>query len=891
MNELGIALLWCVFQVTLLSLLAAGFYATMRRFGPRVGALVALTGVSLVIVLTLLAFSPWPRWSLASEGNADAPTSRVSSATESPPSSTITDLEQASPPGEAGVETGPAPEFASRSSLADFWHAILEEVPRSPDPAVKEDRLAWPTAVAGMALLGATLGVVRLFVGMIAVTRYRLESVSVKEPRITEILDVLLAELGCRRRPEMRESDAFFSAAAVGWRRPVILLPTTWRKWSDQQLRAVLAHEITHIQSNDFLACLLAQIGLALHFYHPLVHWLVARLRLEQELAADAVAAELTGGRHSYLTTLAAMALDQEDRNVVWPARAFLPAKTAFLRRIVVLRNSHRPARAASATSRAVAVACMILAGIFVAGLRPPAASQAIAQQPGSSDEEVPSAPGGVIDLSYVPGDAVVVAAIRPAAILERARQLGLNKMAELLVEQGSPFNVTLEGFEPDEVEQLTAFTDWSGGGEHVLVRTMEPVRLAEVVPAQAELKRVEGMTYFRARWRSYFQLDDRTIAVCPHPNESTFPPFFSQRAGDGPAFLSEEAWTPETDDLVVVAVNSEVIGAAVTEAGGAVGHSPTFVEFFRTPPHGEVKSAFLALQLRDRLSARATLSCKSDTGAAQVKKTLEAYSVIGQNLIVGQIARVADMGNVQEVCDEFFESIETVQEGSQVRATGEIRAEKDWGVRFAEQIAAAQAASRGAKSANNLKLLGIGMHNYHDTYKAFPSAVLYGPDGKTPYSWRVAILPFIGEGPLYDRYRFDEPWDGPNNRKLLAEMPTTYRHPSAPIDSQHASYFGLVGPGTVFDGEEASRIKDIMDGTSNTLMLVEAEREIPWTKPEDIPYEPDRPIPSLGFSERGFLAALCDGSVRFIRGSAREGALRLLITKADRTPIDFSEL
>jgi hypothetical protein len=75
----------------------------------------------------------------------------------------------------------------------------------------------------------------------------------------------------------------------------------------------------------------------------------------------------------------------------------------------------------------------------------------------------------------------------------------------------------------------------------------------------------------------------------------------------------------------------------------------------------------------------------------------------------------------------------------------------------------------------NQLKRIAVAMHNYHETYGRFPPAIGYGPDGKTPHSWRVALLPFMGHAELHKKYNFSEPWDGANNRQLLANMPTAY--------------------------------------------------------------------------------------------------------------------
>jgi hypothetical protein len=183
-------------------------------------------------------------------------------------------------------------------------------------------------------------------------------------------------------------------------------------------------------------------------------------------------------------------------------------------------------------------------------------------------------------------------------------------------------------------------------------------------------------------------------------------------------------------------------------------------------------------------------------------------------------------------------------------------------------------------------------MHNYHDVYRQFPPAVLYGPDGKTPYSWRVALLPFLDQANLYQQYKFNEPWDSENNRKILAQMPPVFRDPNEPETLMHASYFVLTGPDTVFSGKEGTEIRQITDGLSNTFMVVEAQRDIPWTKPEDIPYAADKPLPKFGgHYPDGFLALLCDGSVRFVSGKVNEKTTRLLITKGDGEPIPQENL
>src|SRR5262249_2598607 len=155
--------------------------------------------------------------------------------------------------------------------------------------------------------------------------------------------------------------------------------------------------------------------------------------------------------------------------------------------------------------------------------------------------------------------------------------------------------------------------------------------------------------------------------------------------------------------------------------------------------------------------------------------------------------------------------------------------------------------------------------------------------------SWRVLILPYIEEDRLYKQYRFDEPWDGPNNSRLLTQMPKVYQLPgdkTAP--SGHTYYQVFVSkpgpsPQALFSTDPNVRIRltAVMDGTSNTLMIVEAATPVPWTKPDDIPFDFNGPAPALGTHYRGGCnAALADGSVHFLSPSLSSTTLKALITR-----------
>ncbi|WP_435007813.1 DUF1559 domain-containing protein [Tundrisphaera lichenicola] len=198
--------------------------------------------------------------------------------------------------------------------------------------------------------------------------------------------------------------------------------------------------------------------------------------------------------------------------------------------------------------------------------------------------------------------------------------------------------------------------------------------------------------------------------------------------------------------------------------------------------------------------------------------------------------------------------------------------------------VQAAREAARRAQCVNNLKQIGLAFHNFHDTNNRFP-ADIRDKSGKPLLSWRVAILPFIDQVELYEKFKLDEPWDSPNNKALLAEMPATYVCPSRPrTEPGLTSYRGFSGKATLFDGGQGVAIPQITDGMMNTLAVVEARDPVAWSKPDDLPLGPDPAVPVEGAGSPhpgGFNALFCDGSVRFLKTTINPKTLRALITKA----------
>jgi RNA polymerase sigma factor (sigma-70 family) len=199
---------------------------------------------------------------------------------------------------------------------------------------------------------------------------------------------------------------------------------------------------------------------------------------------------------------------------------------------------------------------------------------------------------------------------------------------------------------------------------------------------------------------------------------------------------------------------------------------------------------------------------------------------------------------------------------------------------------------------ANKLRQIGLAFHEYVNVIQELPLHAIYGKDDKTPLlSWRVAILPFVGQKELYNRFKLDESWDSPHNKKLIAEMPEVYAPANAagkPGKGEEGRTYLQVftGPDSLFDGTKRMKFTDITDGLSNTLLVVEAKEPVTWTRPDDLKLpEAKQKMPAVGGQVKDRVSMLfCDGSVRVLPVPPRE-VLRALVTPAGNEIIDLENM
>jgi hypothetical protein len=199
---------------------------------------------------------------------------------------------------------------------------------------------------------------------------------------------------------------------------------------------------------------------------------------------------------------------------------------------------------------------------------------------------------------------------------------------------------------------------------------------------------------------------------------------------------------------------------------------------------------------------------------------------------------------------------------------------------------------ARRSKCKNNLKNIGLALHNYHDKYGTFPPAYIADSQGRPMHSWRVLILPFLDQQELYDEYRFDEPWDGPHNSKLSGRIIGVFNCPGSHETKLTAttttSYVAVVGQETAWPGERPVSFGDITDGASITLLVVEVKDSgIHWMEPRDLHTLQSAPLVNAqagqgisSFHAGGAHVLCCDGAVRFLNSSMPASQLRALLTR-----------
>jgi hypothetical protein len=204
---------------------------------------------------------------------------------------------------------------------------------------------------------------------------------------------------------------------------------------------------------------------------------------------------------------------------------------------------------------------------------------------------------------------------------------------------------------------------------------------------------------------------------------------------------------------------------------------------------------------------------------------------------------------------------------------------------------------SRVAQCHNNLKQVALAIHSYAKGRRGrLPAAIERDAKGNAIHSWRTKILPLLDHHAIYDRYRRDEPWNGPNNAPLFAARLEVFICPSdetATLPAPQTNYFAVNGQQTAWPDGEGLPLDEITDGANETILLIEAAgRSIAWAEPRDLTFDeaielltaPGKsPVSHTHISGAGFLEKGYGDNVEAIQVAFASGTVRALLLPISR--------
>ncbi len=484
-----------------------------------------------------------------------------------------------------------------------------------------------------------------------------------------------------------------------------------------------------------------------------------------------------------------------------------------------------------------------------------------------------------------MPADGVAVVSVRFAdlwnnAALKAAREKLVKKAPDFLEHAKKELGVS-----PDDVERLTAVMPSLEGAPNwaVFVTTTKPYDAKTVAAAVAPDGKEETVNGHK------LQLGANDFAVGFVTDRTFVRGLADQVRGILKGTEGKEG--PLTAALREAAGKHILVAGLDVEA--AAKKAPPSLPPDAAPfkPLLKAKNALLTVDLGDEVKADLRLTFDGEADAKQGEEAVNAGLDMARAALVMQMQQMQSNKDLAEVVgllkdvQSGLRAAKVERSGAAVQVTGSVKidAEKT-SVALLDGVQKVREAAARMQSVNNLKQLALAVYNYQDAYQHFPANAIYDKDGKPLLSWRVMILPYVEEQNLYNQFHLDEPWDSENNKKLLAQMPKLFAAPTESAEAlknHETPYQGFVGKGAFFDGKDGIKITDITDGTSNTIMIVEAAKPAPWTKPDDIPFDEGKLLPKVGgLFAHIFNAAMCDGSVRGVPMTVKEETLRAAITR-----------
>jgi hypothetical protein len=305
-----------------------------------------------------------------------------------------------------------------------------------------------------------------------------------------------------------------------------------------------------------------------------------------------------------------------------------------------------------------------------------------------------------------------------------------------------------------------------------------------------------------------------------------------------------------------------------------------------------EAITAFVDLDKEFTVDVRVKAS--TPPRAKEAEKTLGYLANLAREFIgegVKDIARDSDkdpaLKDIATILTALQAGLKTAKfssDGETARAVASMKTELPFATAYVAAKRKVQEAAVRAQAGNNLKQIVLGLISYADAMGSMPPAAVCNKTGKPLLSWRVLILPYLDQNDLYKQFKLDEAWDSDHNKTLIAKMPKVYAMPLPSTAKANETYYrAFVGNGAALDLLTGPKYPaDFADGTSNTVLVVTAKDAVPWSKPDDLAFDPDKDMTKLlGFFHGDLcMVGMADGSARGLSKKISKTTLHGAITR-----------
>ncbi len=509
------------------------------------------------------------------------------------------------------------------------------------------------------------------------------------------------------------------------------------------------------------------------------------------------------------------------------------------------------------------------------------------------------------IDTSYITPETTAAAVLYPRHVLTAPG------MEMLPIEVITAAGKSRLGIDPLEIEQVVAIVEPPASLQAgppqagIVVRMASPLAEGEILAPlweQTQEAKIEGKTYRKAAEPMGFSIfcpDEHTVIVAHDPLlHKILDNHAKPKPGKMAKFLGRLSDPPDASAVLLV----EPIRPLITQSFAKEPVPMPFQDVKRIPEL--LNSIGAKANFTGDMAMSLTLRATDEKAAEDLERMIHRYIEMGKQMMAMQMTRQSASNDPVEkavaqyskrVSEQMIELLRPVRKGDALtlgsnnngKANAQMANVAVIGILISLLLPAVQAAreaARRAQSINNLKEIMLAMHVHHDVHKTFPPRAIFNKEGKPMLSWRVQLLPHLEEQALYDQFHQDEPWDSEHNKKLIPMMPKVFQNPSGKMRPGMANYLAVCGKGLAFDGTKGLALNDFKDGTSRTIVIVEADddRAVTWTKPDDWQFDPKHPMAGLGNAHpNSFNVGFADGSVRTITKQMDPKMFHALLTIA----------